>query len=726
MGLLKKNTVLHLRSLVPVAVVICILAQTSATEAQPEDKIVELTPVIFDDPSALILPASMFADEDGNFTIIDAASNSSRVKEYSPDGSLLQSRLPAYAAEGATVYAMSGFNPFGAPDWSRYNGEVVIKEKRSEGPVLRNTIDPGGWERDLPEDDVYRLTRNSSKYPLFSDNGLCNSDGDVKLTLELDGFTGITFDDGENIYALSSDSSQEDGYFVPVSFAISGEQVVVAGVVLPKGLTRDEFLAGYDNAYASNPDLPPEDIWHMFGFMQAGSVPLLVSFLTLNGNYANDIELGGIPLWVDTNAVGNVYVLSVSNGKTVVSRIAPDFSEELVLFEVGRGYHTLNGTTDIAVDDNAIYYDRSSISYASDVDYSEQVSIIRHSLDEDATDETFAGYPGIDGGYLVSGIDIDGAGDIYSCVMGLPASGNGTIIAGRLYLDRYDSTGSKVFNYLQDADPTIIPNAIAVTPDGNIILAAAYETDALSKPWAMLFSGDGRMLDEFFLLGDNGISIINMVAGGTIVVDRDGTIYQCDNILSPVNQDVYMRTFYPDGKHKSDLGKFSVIGSGLVGKVGGAPVLYWLNRYLLRLKGDEIVSQADLGPDFHTVDVLDVASNTDSTFILTSDGVVYSFPLDEGWDDETENLGDVETAVEALRAGLDNYISTYGNPPDKLDYQFMYDNVDDIDKVLANFYGQGPFDYEREGATDFSLLILGRDPYQTLYKVTRYGYELEF
>jgi hypothetical protein len=216
-----------------------------------------------------------------------------------------------------------------------------------------------------------------------------------------------------------------------------------------------------------------------------------------------------------------------------------------------------------------------------------------------------------------------------------------------------------------------------------------------------------------------------MVAGGTLGVTDDGTVYQCDNLRFPDSDKPYMRKFDSEGKYIGDLRKFCNINAGLMGTADGHPILLWENRYLLMLNDDEVIAEADLGPHFDLVEASEIASDGDSLYLLTTNGVIYHMPLDEGWETEDFLMLDVEATAEALRDIILTYSGNYGGPPDEIDESFweVYSGDYRIEDLMDNFFGPGPFAYMTSGNYDFSFMLFGKDPYQTVYLVSRDGVE---
>jgi len=700
----------------------------------------ELTPLIYDDPSTLIIPAALFVMPDGEFTIIDAGSNSSRLKIYSPEGVFVKGEIPSYSTEGQTAQPSPSFNPFGPAPWIERTGKIYLLEARESGQTLKVISDSSGYEVDLPPKYSFHLIDSPSKAVLFNSNGLADSEGEITLPLNLEGYDKVTIDKEGNIYALSLEGlgkfnqygipqwnrlfpEKPEGQFIPVSFAAIEGNILVAGILLPSGVKASKFRSDYEAMLSANPSLPPEEIRHLLGNLQRTSTPLLISYSARAGKAGSGLELGGIPIWVETNADDDVFVLSYKDGKTIVSRIAPGLSEELPLFTVELGERVLKGTTEIAASSGSLYYDCTEISYDENGEYQEKLTIERRQSDGKGSPEKFAAYSIYSGGYLVAGLAANANGNIYCAGSKFSFSPDGKIIPGGVFLDSYDPSGTRLLDCLSGSEQTLIPNALAITPEGDIIIAMAYETQSLSRPWAMRFSPDGHLLKEFSYLDKAGISEINMVAGGTIAVGTDGVIYQCDNIRPPDPGKAYMRLFDMDGNYSADLTKFSLISSGLLGIAGDEAILSWQERYLLHIKSEVIISQADLGPHFADADVLGVTSASESMYMLSSNGVIYELPIDEEWDKKSYPSDDVEVAADELRNIVMDYINTYGFPPEKLDYKFLSEQKKEaeLDGLLEVFFGPGPFDYQDLGQGEFSFLLLGRDPYQSLLRVTRTG-----
>jgi len=702
------------------------------------DNNLELTPIIYDDPSSLILPAAFFVRPDRGILIIDAGSNSARINFYSEEGQLLDARLPAYSADVSTTPALPGFNPFAKTSWSYDgNGTVLILEHHPGGQVLRGVSREKMWDRDLSPETGFRLTTRSGETPLFDQTGLFNIDGERIKTLNLEGYEKVTFDENGDIYALSEHGlakfnsygiprwtrefpDTEEGSFLPISFAAAGPSIVVAGIVLPSGLDIYEFLVNYEAAYASNPDLSPAEILDLFDYLAGSGTPLLLKYSTLDGELVAGMELSACPIWVDALSEGEIYLLNLDSGQARITRVSPDFSEDLTIFETECGKRSLEGVSKIILAGGYIYHDISENEVAEDGIYRDKISIIRRPLDAPGETEVFATKPQYEGGYLVAGL-ASGNDTIYLAGAKFSFSPGGEVTPGGPFLDAYDSNGALVLNFLDGADPGIIPNALACGIENDILLAITNESGALSTSWALRFSSDGHLLGEFFYLGPGGVNEINMVAGGTIGVTSDGTIYQCDNLRPPDPDEPYMRKFNKKGKFIEDLRKFSLINSGLAGIVDDHPIMLWRNRYLFKLEDDHVIAQADLGNHFETTKVDEIASDGESLYILATDGVIYEASLDYGWDTESFLTSDIESAAETYRAILLTYSTNHGFLPDKLADEFWetYSGDVAIDELAELFFGAGPFDYETNGRFDFSFRLFGRDSYQTVYLVTR-------
>ena len=123
------------RYFILVAIFICCLQ--SALPSRTTEETIELKPLIFDDPSVTILPVAFFIEPDGGFTVIDAGSNSSRIKVFTEDGNILTEKLPSFSTEDSTTPGMIGLNPFGIVPWSGDgDGTVFLLEDRPAGRVL--------------------------------------------------------------------------------------------------------------------------------------------------------------------------------------------------------------------------------------------------------------------------------------------------------------------------------------------------------------------------------------------------------------------------------------------------------------------------------------------------------------------------------------------------------------------------------------------------------------
>ena len=734
-----RNSIAALQRITPI-VLLFLLSLSHPSLALQYFRPNALSPLIYDDPATLITPSALFVQPDGGFRIIDAGSNSSRLKEYSPDGIFVKGEIPSYSTDNHPILPSPGFNPFGPLSWSEGAGKLFILETRESGQTLKVAQDSSGWDIELPGGNSLHLLSDPSESVLFSDFGLADSEGEVTLFLNLEGYDKVTTDREGNIYALSIEGlgkfnkyaipqwnnyfrAKPEGQFLPISIAVAADDVVVTGVLLPPGMDAYQFRSQYESVLSANPSLPAEEIRHLLESLLRSGTPILLGFSARTGKAQPGLVLSGMPVSLDTNAFGDVFVLLYGRQKAVVSRIAPGLSEELPLFELPLGNKTLQGTSRIAVGGNLIYFDRTEISYDENGEYHEKLTIERYKSDGKGMPEKFADYPVYQGGYLVAGLAANPNGGIYCAGSKFAFSPDGKIIPGGAFLDSYDSAGNRLLDFLTGSEGTLIPNALAMTPEGDIILAIAYETQSLSKPWAMRFSADGHLLKEFSYLGNAGISEINMVAGGTIAIAPDGLIYQCDNIRPPDPDEPYMRLFDRDGNHSADLTKFSLINSGLVGMAAGDAVLSWQQHYLLRIRSEVIISQVDLGTHFYDADILGVSSADALMYILASDSVIYTLPIKDGWDNRNYPSDEIDIAAEGLRSIVMDYITAYGSPPDRLDYRFLDDNKKeaDLDGLLEDFYGPGPFDYRNPGKGEFSFLLLGRDPFQTLLRVTRTG-----
>ncbi len=701
---------------------------------------VKLTPIVFDDPSSLILPCSVFTQKGDEFTIVDAGSNSARIKSYSSTGNLIDNKMNSLSTEDATTPAMSGFNPFGYARWAENDRGISLLERHPGETVLRTVTDNGANAFTLNSRQDYGLVIGPGKYALFNTGNLFTDDENGSMSLSLSAYDKVAMSPSGAVFALSFRSlakfneygipqwviqfpDRDDGSFLPFSFTASDKEIIVAGVVLPPGLSVVDFRGDYEAVYASNPALPPGDIKRLYGYLTDSGTPLLLSYSPMDGSLSKGLDLEKCPVWVDRDDAGNAYVLMLDDSTAGVYRISPDFSSALLLFEHPLAPQALEGVSEIAVAGDYLYYDKSELLPSAEDIYREQISILRCPHDNPAESEEFASLPAQDGGYLITGLETGPDGEVYIAGARFGYNQNNEVTPDGSFVNEYGIDGAEARNFLADTDVQLIPNAIAVAPNGDLLAAILHGSGSLSTSWAFLFSREGRLEAEFFHLGTGDINEINMVAGGTVGISDEGYIYQCDNIRDANPEKSYLRQFDLKGNLTGELSKFSRINAGLLGVVGDNALLVWQNRYLLKIDGGSIIADADLGEHFEQAEMTDIASGAGKLYILASDGAIYTMSLDDDWSTESFIVGDVEEAAEEIRGLIVDYYNSYGFQPEKIDREFLEVRAGDseADDLLELFYGAGPFDYETSGRDDFSLLLLGRDSFQKLFSVTRDG-----
>ena len=54
------------------------------------------------------------------------------------------------------------------------------------------------------------------------------------------------------------------------------KEIFVAGAILPPDLPASEFRWNYETAYSTNPALPPDNVWDLFGYLSTDATPIVI------------------------------------------------------------------------------------------------------------------------------------------------------------------------------------------------------------------------------------------------------------------------------------------------------------------------------------------------------------------------------------------------------------------------------------------------------------------